>query len=161
MATTPLFTGEMTEDWKNFSNYWAQSNQVLGAEVGPTWKMPDEHLACIRFAETYPDSKQFLLDRLSDSHPVVAAYAFKCLIRITDLKRCDVPQSALSRMERVETVFHSSVERKTLGDFMEEYFQKYANRGELLEEQQRSLDWQKNELAEYERAKAQEKQLGD
>lgn len=40
---------------------------------------------------------------------------------------------------------------------MEQYFARYDSREELLEEQQRSLDWQRNELADYEKAKAQEK----
>ena len=159
MTTPPPFTGDLPEDWKNLSAYWLQPGQVLGAEIGPTWKMPDQHRACLHFAETYPDSKQFLLDRLSDSHPIVAAYAFKCLIRIADLRRSDVPQSVLSRTEAIETVFHSFVESKTLGQFMEDYFERYDSREELLEAQQRSLDWQKNELATYEKAKAQENRL--
>src|SRR5215469_8421638 len=134
MTTPPPFTQNLAEDWKNLSDFWARSGRVLGAEVGPTWKMPKEHLACILFAETYPDSKQFLLEKLLDPHPIAAAYAFKCLIRIADLKRCDVSPSALLRPETIEIVFHSFVKRKALGEFMGEYFERYANREELLEE---------------------------
>ena len=155
----PSFTGDLNVDWRNLCAFWTQSKQVLGAEVGPLWETPGQHIACILFAHKYPDSKQFLVERLSDEDPIVAAYAFKCLIRVTDLKHDDIPPSVRSRADSIDTVFHSFVERKTLAEFMSEYFESFASREELLEVQRRTLDWQRNELAAYKRAKEQERDM--
>jgi hypothetical protein len=156
----PPFTGDLNDDWKNLSAFWRQSERVLGSEVGPKWEMPKEHLACVLFAQAYPDSKKFLLERLFDPHPIVAAYAFKCLMRVTDLRPSDIPLSVRSRSDRIENVFHSHIQRMTLGEFISGYFEEYSSREELLDDQRRSLDWQQNELAEYERKKEQERREG-
>jgi hypothetical protein len=66
MSTVPPLTGNLLEDWKQLSDFWARPGQVLGAEVGATWEMPYEHLVCILFAEAHPGSKGFLVEKLSD-----------------------------------------------------------------------------------------------
>src|SRR5688572_5698481 len=117
MRTAPVLTGNLPEDWKNLSKLWTGSSRVLMAEVGPLWQMHPEHYACILFAEKYPDSKQFLIEKLSDPSPVLAAYAFKCLIRIVDLKPGDIPANVLRREDAIETHFHSFIEQTTVGQF--------------------------------------------
>ncbi|MDB6125841.1 MAG: hypothetical protein JWQ71_4834 [Pedosphaera sp.] len=156
MSTANLFTGDLHRDWQTLCNLWKQCGRVLGPEVGPLWEMPREHKACIFFAERYPESRQFLMERLSDPDPLIAAHAFKCLIRVVDIKPADIPEPVRSRIEPIESVLHSTVKQKTLGEYVAEYFEAYPSRDELLKAQQRSIDWQLNELAAYKKAKAQE-----
>jgi hypothetical protein len=156
MKISSLFTGDLEQDWLRLGELWTKPGIVLGSEVGPTWEMPPQHEACIVFAERYPDSKRFLIKKLSEPDAVVAAYAFKCLIRIADIRPADIPEIAISRQDAITTLFHSRQETKTLADFMTEYFESFSSRTELLEDQEKSLSWQRNELAKYKNATNEE-----
>src|SRR5215813_6936820 len=118
MKISSLFTGDLEQDGLRLCELWTKPGIVLGSEVGPTWEMPPQHEACIVFAERYPDSKDFLIKRLSEADPVIAAYAFKCLIRIADVRPADIPEIVTSRQDAITTLFHSRQETKTLADFI-------------------------------------------
>ena len=160
MKISSLFTGNLEQDWLRLCELWTKPEIVLGSEVGPTWEMPPQHEACILFAERYPDSKEFLLKRLSEPDAVLAAYAFKCLIRVADIQPADIPEIVISRQDSLTTLFHSRQETKTLAGFMSEYFESFSCRNELLENQERSLSWQRNELAKYKNATNEEEGRG-
>jgi hypothetical protein len=159
MNTPSLFTGDLQKDWKRLCELWRESRTVFGSEVGPMWEMSPQHKACIEFAECYPDSKDFLIQKLSEPDAVIAAYAFKCLIRVADIRVTEIPESVLSRQDPITTHFRSWKENKSLADFMAEYFKRCPSREELLKAQEHSLRWQRNELADYKKAKKKERDL--
>jgi len=146
---TISWTGNLKHDWLLLRRLWEQSPHVLQSEVGPRWEMPPQHKACVDFADHYPDCKEFLIAQLSDQDPRIAAYAFKCLARVTDIQRMEIPNDVIVRGEKITTVMHSSVDETTIGQFMSRYFDAYASQDDLLVEQEHSISWQKNELAEY------------
>lgn len=146
---TIAWTENLNFDWKALCDLWVQSPHVLQAEVGPRWEMPPQHKACIEFADYYPDSKKFLIAQLQDPDPRIAAYAFKCLARVTDIKRSDIPSNVFNCDKKVTTLNHSFIDETTIGEFIGRYFDLYGSQDDLIEEQKRTVSWQENELAEY------------
>ena len=152
MGVEQIFTGDLDQDWASLCALWTREDRVLGSEVGPRWETPSEHAACVEFAKRYPGSRDFLLARLDDPDPRLAAYAFKCLVRVTDLKPSDLPRATRERRDRITFLQHSTSSAQTLSEFFGGYFAQYSGRDELLDEQRRTQDWQDNELAKYKRA---------
>ena len=148
---TIAWTNNLSRDWELLRSLWEQSPHVLQSEVGPRWEMPPQHKACIELADRYPDSKGFLIAQLADRDPRIAAYAFKCLARVADIQRSDTPDNVIARGEKISTLMHSFIDETTLGQFISRYFDAYGSQNELLEEQERSISWQENELKEYKR----------
>lgn len=136
------WTGNLKRDWQLLRRLWEQSPHILQSEIGPRWEMPPQHEACIEFANHYPDSKDFLITQLQDRDPRIAAYAFKCLARVADIQRSDIPDDVFARHEKITTFLHSFVEETTTGDFIGHYFDAYSSQDDLLEEQERSINWQ-------------------
>lgn len=145
------WTGNLDVDWASLRELWTKCDSVLQSEVGTLWAMPLQHRACVEFPKHYPESKAFLIRQLHDADQRVAAYAFKCLVRVADIKKSDVPAGILARADTVTTFFHHAHTTTTLGEFIAHYFNSYSSRNALLEEQGRSLSWQENELAEWKR----------
>jgi len=152
MAAKDPFSGDLEKDWACLSALWSRTPPLMMAEVGPTWETPAEHRMCLDFVGHYPNSRDFLIGKLSDPSPLIAAYAFKCLIRTADVQSRDIPKAVLLRGETIEIAHHSTVQTQTLAEFFGEYFERYSSQEDLREEEQRTLDWQKNELAQYKRS---------
>lgn len=150
------FTGDKEADWTALVPLWQQSDCVMSAEVGPAWRMPPEHKVCMEFADQYPDSKIFLIARLLDPDPRLVAYAFKILIRICELQLADMPPQVMARTEEITVLHHSREETQTLQEFFAGYFES-CDHEEVMEEDERSINWQDNELAEYDRASQRER----
>jgi hypothetical protein len=148
---TIAWTGNLKHDWQLLCSLWHQTPYVLQSEVGSLWEMPLQHKVCIEFADRYPDSKLFLIDQLQDPDPRIAAYAFKCLARVTDIQRPEIPNDVFVRGEKIATVLHSFTDETTIGDFIRGYFDAYSSQDDLLKEQERSISWQENELDAYKR----------
>lgn len=153
---TIRWTDNLKHDWRLLRGLWEQSPHVLQSEVGPLWEMPPQHKACIEFADRYPGSKEFLIAQLADHDPRIAAYAFKCLARVAEIQRSEIPDDIIARGEKITTVMHSFTDETTIGRFIAHYFDAYSSQDELLEEQERSISWQENELAEYTRPSGNE-----
>jgi hypothetical protein len=147
MNVKDLFKGELEGDWKSLCELWLREPYLMQSEVGPLWETPPQHEACIEFSKRYPDSKGFLIGKLAHQNALIAAYAFKCLVRVTDLKPEEIPEAVRLRKDRITTRHHSSREDKA-----------YANQRGLLAEQERTLGWQNNELAQYKRSMGSEDQ---
>ncbi|WP_395738184.1 hypothetical protein [Prosthecobacter sp.] len=145
------FTGDLEVDWKALVPLWQQSECVMSGEVGPTWRMPPQHKVCLEFAEQYPDSKAFLIAQLSDSDPRLTAYAFKILIRICELRPADISPAVAARSDEITVIMHSRGDTQTLQDFFAGYFDS-CDHDSLMEDDERSMSWQDNELAEYDRS---------
>jgi hypothetical protein len=144
------WTGDLKQDWKSLCDLWRQSDRVLQSEVGPLWEMPPQHEACLQFEYRYPDSKTFLIKQLSDLDPRIAAYAFKCLVRVAKIEKEEIPSEVLSRADEITTHMHSFLATTSVGQFINRYFEVYQSQDDLIEEQNRTIGWQLNELAEYE-----------
>lgn len=91
--------------------------------AGPNFGVSKEHKLCERFACKHPDSTDFLLAKLADPNPILAAYAFKCLIRVADLDYSDLPSDAANRTDRIDVQQSGCIrESKTLRQFFRNYY---------------------------------------
>src|SRR3954468_10672711 len=128
MAMQDPFSGDLEKDWAWLRELWLSKPTLMQAEVGPKWEMPGQHRACIDFARRYPEAKEFLLGKLSDPLPLIAAYAFKCLVRITDLKSSDLPETVRTRKESITVRWHSHQHPQALAEYFSGYFESYEDR---------------------------------
>ena len=111
------------ETWNKNVPQWLASGCVLGGMAGPNFCVSKEHKLCERFARRHPDATDFLIGKLSDPNPILAAYAFKCLIRITDLGYNELPTDAANRTETVDVQQAGCIrETKTLRQFIRNYY---------------------------------------
>lgn len=110
--------------WTNYEPQWLSSGWVLGGAVGPYFAVSKEHKLCERFAKSHPDSAEFLLKKLRDPNPILAAYAFKCLIRVIDVTASDIPADVADRADEITVQQTGCIaETKQLGQFISEYFE--------------------------------------
>jgi len=109
-------------DWERFAETWATSGCVRSGQVDPTMRPSQEHLLCDEFVELHPDAADFLLTKLCDPDPYLAAYAFKCLIRLRDLEMKDIPQTILYRADPIRTQWGCVIRSNTLGSFIRGYW---------------------------------------
>ena len=129
----------MEETWSSFAEVWGKVSVVLGF-VGPAWRKAEPHLLCEEFAARHPDARVFLVQKLSDPNPYLAAYAFKCLIRVCNVQPADIPADVLSRQEEIEVQqLGCLAHRETLCDYFHGYFEleEYRKR-----EEARIAKWQ-------------------
>lgn len=105
---------------------------------------------CLDFAECYPDSKTFLIEKLMDPDPRIAAYAFKILIRF-DVDFEEIPPDVFRRGEEIGIHIHSRIDLKTLGAFVSDFFG-VLDADSLREMDRQTREWQDGPLAEYKRA---------
>ena len=117
------FRSTPDETWDNNVPQWLASGCVLGGMVGPNFGVSKEHKLCERFARQHPGAAEFLIGKLSDPNPILAAYAFKCLIRVADLDYSDLPTDAANRTETVDVQQSGCIrETKTLRQFIRNFF---------------------------------------
>jgi hypothetical protein len=82
----------------------------------------EEHLLCEEFVGLHPEAADFLFAKLRDPDPYLAAYAFKCLIRVRDLEMEDIPHDILHRTDRIYTLWGCVRRTNTLGSFIRGYW---------------------------------------
>lgn len=109
-------------DWERFAETWRAADCVRSGQIGPVMTPSQEHLLCEEFVELHPNATEFLLAKLRDPHPYLAAYAFKCLLRSCDLDMEDIPSDVLQRTEPIQTHWGCIVRTTTLGSFMRGYW---------------------------------------
>ena len=111
------------EKWNANVAQWLSSGHVLGGNVGPNFSTTKEHKLCVRFAASYPDAAEFLRNKLRDPNPILAAYAFKCLIRVVDLNYEDIPADVSERSDVIEVQQNGCIgETKSFRQFVRDYF---------------------------------------
>jgi hypothetical protein len=109
--------------WYAYQRIWEAADCVSGRAVGPTMVPSYEHLLCEDFARIHPDALDFVIGKLSDRNPHVAAYAFKCLVRMKDVSRADLPEAIFRRKAPIKELgFGCKVRLTTLADFVEGFF---------------------------------------
>ncbi|MGE3804049.1 MAG: hypothetical protein AB7K24_05175 [Gemmataceae bacterium] len=122
--------GSTEEAWQRCARLWSDCRCVYGQEVGPSMITPFEHALAERFARQHPDARAFLLERLLDADPYLAAYAFKCLIRFDGICREDIPEAVLARSEEIKALrWGCLMETMPLGQYFCEYFDFHLRRG--------------------------------
>lgn len=109
-------------DWERFAEIWCAANCVRSGQTGPTLTPSEEHLLCVEFAELHPDAADFLFEKLRDPNPYLAAYAFKCLLRVRDLEMEDIPADILYRTDPIHTLWGCVVRKNTLGNFIRAFW---------------------------------------
>ncbi len=111
------------ETWDHNVPLWLASGCVLGGAICPNFGVSKEHKLCERFANKHPDATNFLLGKLSDPNPILAAYAFKCLIRVADLDYANLPTDVANRTETIDVQQAGCIrETKTLRQFLRNYY---------------------------------------
>lgn len=133
-ASAPAFTKSSFDTpeltWNGLEPEWLAAPCVFGGAVGPRRIPAYPHLLCDYFAASHPDAKSFLLRKLTDPNPYLAAYAFKCLIRLRGWKRAEIPATVTARPEKISVQQEGSEPMEmTLGEFILGYF------GEIEEEE--------------------------
>ena len=114
--------GTRKSAWRRCVRKWDGAKRVFAGMVGPHLALPFEHTLAAWFRTFHRNSKSFLTVKLQDPNPVLAAYAFKCLVRFPDLTIDDIPPNVLSRQEEIETQFACIVSTISLGRYIFEYF---------------------------------------
>jgi hypothetical protein len=116
--------GSTEQAWERCAALWAGCGMALGGEIGPALETPLEHSLAEHFARCHPDARAFLVERLHDPDPDLAAYAFKCLIRFEPLSLGDIPKTVLDRDEVIRAMRGGCfVDVLPVGRYMQEYFQ--------------------------------------
>jgi hypothetical protein len=124
--------GSTVEAWDRYVPLWSQARCACGGQIGPSLTTPLVHSLAEHFARYHPDARPFLTAQLSNTDPILAAYAFKCLIRFDPIFMDDLPAEVLARSEAIEALrFGCVMEMLPLGQYMREYFQTsdYIKRG--------------------------------
>lgn len=111
--------------WNRCSQVWIAAGCVYGSAVGPDLSEPFSHSLAAWFPWYHWGAREFLLCRLRDSNPLLAAYAFKCLLRAGPLTQDDIPQDVLERTDEITALrFGCCSETLSLGDYIRQYFKK-------------------------------------
>jgi hypothetical protein len=112
----------VADHWQSCARIWTGFDAVVGAIVGPVGVRTRQHRLCERFAELHPTSEAFLLEKMLDPNPVLAAYAFKCWILVGKPVQERIPAAVLSRTEPIK--FHSGCFLITvpLGEWIADYW---------------------------------------
>src|SRR5262249_46620482 len=119
--TRPLVTGKIEEAWERCSKVWTEVGLVC-QEAPYHRSVPFAHLLAVALARQHRTQKSFFFRKLLDPDPLLAAYAFKCLIRVCKLRRETFPEEALSRSEPIKVLGGRFVNTELLGDFFKVYF---------------------------------------
>lgn len=114
---------ELELDWNKCAAAWGELDCITGGMTGPMLAPTAAHLSCEDFAKKHPDSFEFLLQKLYEPNPILAGYAFKCLIRVSHISLKDLPAEVLSRSERVNVQQGGCVvQEMTLGQYFRGYW---------------------------------------
>jgi hypothetical protein len=112
----------ITDHWQSCALVWIECKTLLGDMLGPVGTRPLEHHLCERFAQLHPGSESFLLEKLMDPDPLLAAYAFKCWIRVAEPARHRIPPAVFSRTEPIQTHFGCFVSTVPLGEWIADFW---------------------------------------
>jgi hypothetical protein len=99
------------------------SDAVYGEAVRTKMLPAYQHILCEVFAQEFPGSRDFLMQKLQDKNPQIAAYAFKCLVLVAELQLEDIPESVRTRKDVIQECGVGCKVRETkLGTFIADYF---------------------------------------
>lgn len=116
----PLIDGTIEDAWKQCSHVWIGIGRVHQPSVHDDAGFG--HDLAVALVERHKTQRSFFLRAVADDNPLLAAYAFKCLIRTGKLNRDEMPAGAMTREELVTVCWADLGEDYTLGRFFDEWF---------------------------------------
>ena len=117
-----ILKNDLDDSWLKCAEVWTKAGVVYGEEVGASMELPFEHALAASWKKFHPESKDFLLKKLSVNEAVLAAYAFKCLTRFS-LDKSEIPSEVLDRDEELSCfLFGCTNSKLKLGEFISGYF---------------------------------------
>lgn len=134
--TRPLVRGRVQDAWERCSAVWREQGLVCqwaahdGAGFG--------HELAVALARYHRTERAYFLGKIADPDPLMAAYAFKCLIRTGRLRREELPVGALQRSEPVKVLWADLVDEVPLGDYLEGWFREQEWLGQQPNAESRS-----------------------
>jgi hypothetical protein len=111
--------GDIARAWQRCSVVWQKAGVV--SQEWHEW-IPFPHRLAASLAQRHRSSPLFFRGKLLDPDPLLAAYAFKCLIRTCELRREEMPPGTLARAENVKVQHGRRMYEEPLGVFFEGYF---------------------------------------
>ncbi len=118
--TGPLVCGRIDEAWDRCATIWRQRGFVCQwtAHAGASF----EHDLAAALALRHPGEAAFFANKLTDPDPLLAAYAFKCLIRLAKPRREDLPVGLLQRSEKIQVQRADLIAAEPLGSYLDAWF---------------------------------------
>jgi hypothetical protein len=120
--TAPLVRGRVEDAWGRCSAVWREVGLVCqdAAHHGADFC----HELAVALGSRHRNQKAFFLEQLKGTCPLLAAYAFKCLVRTCQPRREEMPPGALQRTEPIRVLWADLVHVQTLGAYLEGWFVK-------------------------------------
>jgi hypothetical protein len=118
--TRPLVRGRVEDAWKRCSVVWREGGLVC--QRAAHHRAAFGHELAVALARQHRSQQAFFLSKLSDPDPLLAAYAFKCLIRVGKPRREELPRGVLDRAEPIKVLWADLVDQQSLGSYFEGWF---------------------------------------
>jgi hypothetical protein len=118
--TRPLIRGRVEDAWERCVAVWREGGLVC------QWAAHDEpafgHQLAVALARQHRRKRAFFLGKVADPDPLLAAYAFKSLIRAGKPRREELPAGALQRPDPIRILWADLVIEQPLGEYLEAWF---------------------------------------
>lgn len=118
--TRPLVRGRVEDAWERCAAIWREGGFVC------QWTAHHEaafgHELAVALARQHPSQQAFFLGQVAHPDPLLAAYAFKCLIRAGKPRREELPAGALQRLDPIRVLWADLVNEQPLGEYLEGWF---------------------------------------
>jgi hypothetical protein len=112
--------GSVEAAWERCSRIFREERYVVLQAGHVETAFP--HALARALGSRHRAQSKFFRKKLNDRDPLLAAYAFKCLVHACDLHRKDIPRKAMERQDRVTILWADLGEEMTLSRFFENYF---------------------------------------
>jgi hypothetical protein len=110
----PLVRGSVEEAWDRCAAVWREAG-VVGNGADDHWVFDHELAAAL--GRRHRRRRPFFLERIADADPLLAAYAFKCLLRTGEVRGDDLPVGSLQRTEPVDVQWADMILPEPLGEY--------------------------------------------
>jgi hypothetical protein len=124
--TRPLVSGRVEEAWTRCAVVWQKEG--LLCQCAPHVRASFGHELAVALARQHSKEAAFFLRKVADPDPLLAAYAFKCLIRVVKPCREDLPAGALQRSETIQVQWADHVWEETISAYLEGWFREQDTR---------------------------------
>lgn len=115
-------SASVEESWSRCAQVWTSVDCVFSGVWSPSRGTPFAHTLCEEFGKAQPGSRAFLRKKLRDPDPRLAAYSFRCLIRLEKLDRRRIPKDLLSSRRTFEHLVGCFMHRTTISRYFRKYF---------------------------------------
>jgi hypothetical protein len=110
----PLVRGSVEQAWDRCAAVWREAG-VVGNGADDHWVF--DHELAVALGRRHRRRRPFFLEKIGDVDPLLAAYAFKCLLRTGTVCRDDLPVGSLQRTEPVDVQWADMIAPEPLGQY--------------------------------------------